>query len=446
VEGLKWLYPGLKIKRWLLLAAVGLFLLVSGLTVILGVTLLASAERGVTWFILHTLGALGSPLLGGVAAAGLGVALIVLGLQRLAGSVFKVLLPGNTGNPWQLFYRRQYLAKGPHIVAIGGGTGLAVLLRGLKKYTRNLTAIVTVADDGGSSGRLRQELKIPPPGDIRNCLVALADTESLMEELFSYRFRQGEGLAGHSLGNLLLAAMTDMAGDFDRAIQELARVLAVGGRVIPSTTSYVVLGAEMADGTTILGESNIPRAGKQIKRVFLQPSTCRPPAAALEAIARADAIIIGPGSLYTSVLPNLLVRDLTEALRQARAPVFYVCNIMTQPGETDGYTVADHLQAIIDHCGPGLVDVVIAHRGPISRGALRRYGEKGARPVPINGPAVARMGVELRTGWLVDETHLVRHHPERLAGLIMEEFYRHHSRRRQRFGYLIREKFRNLGV
>ena len=444
MEGLKWLYPGLKIKRWLLLALLGLLLLVSGLTVILGITLLASTERGFTWFILHTLGSLGSPLVGGLLAVALGLACIIISIRHLARSIIQVLLPGQTANPWQVFYRRQYLARGPHLVAIGGGTGLAVLLRGLKNYTRNLTAIVTVADDGGSSGRLRQELNIPPPGDIRNCLVALADTESLMEDLFSYRFRQGEGLAGHSLGNLLLAAMTDMAGDFDQAIQELARVLAVGGRVIPSTTTHVVMGAELADGSTVLGESNIPLAGKPIKRVFLQPVACRPPAAALEAIARADAVIIGPGSLYTSVLPNLLVPGITAALRDTPAPVFYVCNIMTQPGETDGYTVADHLQAIIDHCGRGIIDTVIAHSGSISRAARRRYSAKGARPVLINGPAIARMGVELRRGWLVDETHVVRHHPERLASLVMDEVYRHQSRSRQRLVYLLREKFRHL--
>ncbi|AKX93091.1 gluconeogenesis factor YvcK family protein [Neomoorella thermoacetica] len=444
MDGLKWLYPGLKIKRWLLLAVLGLLLLVSGLTVILGITLLASAEKGVTWFILHTLGGLGSPLLAGLLAMALGAVFIGVAVRNLARSVIQVLLPGHTANPWQVFYRRQYLARGPHLVAIGGGTGLAVLLRGLKNYTRNLTAIVTVADDGGSSGRLRQELSIPPPGDIRNCLVALADTESLMEDLFSYRFRQGEGLAGHSLGNLLLAAMTDMAGDFDRAIQELARVLAVGGRVIPSTTTHVVMGAELADGSTVLGESNIPLAGKPIKRVFLKPADCRPPAAALEAIARADAVIIGPGSLYTSVLPNLLVPGIVEALRDTPAPVFYVCNIMTQPGETDGYTVADHLRALIDHCGQGIIDTVIAHSGPISRAARRRYGEKGARPVLINSPAIARMGVELRRGWLVDETHVVRHHPERLASLVMEEVYRHQARGRRRFFYLVRERFRTL--
>lgn len=434
----KWLYPGLKIKRWLVLVILGLFLLVSGLTIIFDVTLWASAEKSITGFILKTLG---SPFLGGLIVSGLGLALMVMGIQRLANSVIQVLAPGNRGNLWQLFYRRQYLARGPHIVAIGGGTGLAVLLRGLKKHTHNLTAIVTVADDGGSSGRLRQELNIPPPGDIRNCLVALADTESLMEELFNYRFHQGEGLAGHSLGNLLLAAMMDMVGDMEQAVQEMAHVLAVGGQVIPATTSQVILGAEMTDGSIVFGESNIPAAGKRIKRVFIQPDDCRPPAAALEAIANADAVIIGPGSIYTSILPNLLVRELVEAVRNTRAPVFYVSNIMTQPGETEGYTTADHLQAIIDHCGAGLIDTVIAHSGPISRLARRRYSEKGAKPVLINRPAVARMGIKLCQSWLVDETHLVRHHPDRLAKIIMEQVNRPHLRRRKRLFYLLRKKF-----
>ena len=280
---LKWLYPGLKLKRWLVLVTLGLFLLVTGLTIIFDVTIWAFAEKAVSWFILHTLG---SPLLGGLLVSGLGLALIVFGIQRLASALIQVLRPGNSGNLWQLFYRRQYLAKGPRLVAIGGGTGLSVLLRGLKSYSHNLTAIVTVADDGGSSGRLRQELNIPPPGDIRNCLVALADTEKLMEDLFNYRFRQGEGLVGHNLGNLLLAAMIDMVGDLDQAIQEMARVLAIGGRVIPSTTSQVVLGAEMADGSFVYGESSIPAAGKRIKRVILQPEDCRPPAAAAWAPSR----------------------------------------------------------------------------------------------------------------------------------------------------------------
>ncbi|MDK2820450.1 MAG: hypothetical protein PWP31_415 [Clostridia bacterium] len=402
----------------------------------------------IIWLDLYFFKGLKSTLTGGLVVAGIGLVLIVFSIKRLASSFLRVVYPGKTSSLWQLFYRRQYLAKGPRIVAIGGGTGLAVLLKGLKKYTRNLTAIVTVADDGGSSGRLRKELNIPPPGDIRNCLVALADTEILMEELFNYRFRQGEGLSGHSLGNLLIAAMTDLSGDFDRAIQELARVLAVGGRVIPSTTSQVVMGAELTDGSIVFGESNIPKVTqgfkKKIKRVFLEPADCRPPEAALEAIKQADAVIIGPGSLYTSILPNLLVQGISEALRKTSAPVFYISNIMTQPGETDNYSLLDHIKAIDNHCGKGLIDVVIAHSGSISQRARKRYSEKGASPVIINGSKVAKLGIELRRGWLVDETYVVRHNSDSLARLIIEEIYRYQKRRRKNFICSLWGKIRNL--
>lgn len=442
MESLKWLYPGLKVKRWLLLAVLGLFLLVSGLTVALGVTLLASAERLVWWLIQRTLGFWGPPLMSGMLVAAIGLVIMVIGIEKLTGSVLHVLWPGDK-SPWEVFYRRRLLEGGPKIVAIGGGTGLGVLLRGLKNYTHNLTAIVTVADDGGSSGRLRAELDILPPGDIRNCLVALADTEVLMEELFNYRFRKGEGLAGHSLGNLLLAAMTDIAGDFVQAISELGRVLAVGGRVLPSTLSRVTLGAEKEDGTIVWGESRIPVPGQRIKRVFLRPADCRPPEAALEAIAQADAIIIGPGSLYTSVLPNLLVRGLADALRRTKAPVFYISNVMTQPGETEGYTVADHIRAIYAHCGPGLIDCVIAHSGPVSWVARRRYREKGSHPVVVDAGAISKLGVEVRKAWLIDETHVVRHHPDRLAKVIMEEIYKRRAWRvPARFHFFWRQKLR----
>jgi len=440
LESLKWLYPGLKVKRWLLLAVLGFFLLVSGLTVALGVALLESAERSVRWLIDHTLGFWGPPVLSGMLVAAAGLVIMLVGLEQLTRSVLHVLWHRDK-SPWEVFYRRRLLEGGPRIVAIGGGTGLGVLLRGLKNYTRNLTAVVTVADDGGSSGRLRAELDIPPPGDVRNCLVALADTEVLMEELFNYRFRKGEGLAGHSLGNLLLAAMTDMAGDFVKAVGELGRVLAVGGRVFPSTLSRVTLGAEREDGTLVWGESSIPIPGQRIKRVFLQPADCRPPREAVEAIEQADAVVIGPGSLYTSVLPNLLVRGLAEALRRTKAPVFYISNVMTQPGETEGYTVADHLRAIQAHCGPGLIDCVIAHSGPVSWAARRRYRQKGAHPVDVDATALARLGVELRKAWLIDETHVVRHHPDRLARVIMEEIYRRRAWKSPgRFFFMLRRR------
>ncbi|MDN5347522.1 MAG: hypothetical protein PWP65_1086 [Clostridia bacterium] len=432
----KWLYPGLRVKRWVLVAGVGLFFLVAGLTLTFGITLLAYAEWSLTWFILQTLGRLGSPLTGGIISALGGLILLIWGLQQLTRSVVGVFIPEPRIGLLETLYRRRYLERGPRVVAIGGGTGLAVLLRGLKKYTRNLTALVTVADDGGSSGRLRADLGIPPPGDVRNCLVALAETESLMEDLLNYRFQQGAGLAGHSLGNLLLAAVTDLAGDFDRAIQELSKVLALGGRVLPSSLTTVNLGAEFDDGTVVWGESKIPAVGKKIKRVFLQPENCVPPQAALEAIATADVIVIGPGSLYTSILPNLLVPGVAEAVRRSPALTFYVCNLMTQPGETDGYTAADHLQAIFDHCGAGLVDYIIVHSGPVSRSLRRRYQLQGASLVEIDPEAIKRLGVQLLRGWLIEESQVVRHHPERLARLILEEMHRYRRRRRSFWGVI----------
>ncbi|MEW9032291.1 MAG: gluconeogenesis factor YvcK family protein, partial [Planifilum fimeticola] len=220
-------------------------------------------------------------------------------------------------------------SRRPHIVAIGGGTGLPVLLRGLKKAHVDITAVVTVADDGGSSGRLRDDMQMPPPGDVRNVLIALADTEPLLEQVLQHRFTNGDGLAGHALGNLMLAALKEITGDFTQAIEEMSRVLAVRGQVLPASSQDVVLLAEMTDGTIIRGESQIPKSGKKIRRVFLHPPQPAPHDDALDAIARADAIVIGPGSLYTSILPNLLVRGMAEAIRASSADKFYICNVMT---------------------------------------------------------------------------------------------------------------------
>lgn len=305
-------------------------------------------------------------------------------------------------------------------MVIGGGTGIAVLLRGLKKYTSNLTAVVTVTDDGGSSGRLRAEMGVLPPGDIRNCLVALADTETLMDEVLSYRFRQGEGLAGHTLGNLLLVSLTEVAGSFVRAIQEVSKVLAVRGRVLPSTLSQVVLAAELADGTVVEGETSISQQGTRgIKRVFLQPATALPVPETLEAIRQADAIVMGPGSLFTSVIPNLLVKGIAAAIRSSPATKIYICNIMTQPGETDNYTAADHLRAIYEHCSPGMVEYMIVNKQEISRAQLARYQEKGSHPVMVDVAGLEKLGVKVVTADLLDEKEWVRHDPDRLAAVVM---------------------------
>jgi len=270
------------------------------------------------------------------------------------------------------------------VVVVGGGTGLSVLLRGLKQEEVHITAIVTVADDGGSSGRLREEMDMLPPGDIRNVLTALADTEPLMEKLMQHRFKNGNGLAGHNLGNLLLAAMNEITGDFVSAVKMLSGVLAVRGDVLPASTQSILLKAEMADGSIVEGESQIPLAGKRIKRVFLDPIDAVPLDEALDAIAQADLILIGPGSLYTSILPNLLVKGLYEEIKRSSAQKVYICNVMTQPGETDGYSAADHVEALYDHVGEPFLNTIIVNSAEIPPRVLEKYAEKGATPVSFD--------------------------------------------------------------
>ncbi len=286
-------------------------------------------------------------------------------------------------------------AHAPRVVAIGGGSGLSALLRGLKRLTPHLTAIVTVADDGGSSGRLRAELGVLPPGDIRNCLVALADDESLLSDLFSYRFKAGE-LAGHSFGNLFLAALTEVTGDFDRAIKESSKVLAIRGTVLPSTTSDVRLHALLSDGRHLVGESLIGRSPVSVERVWLEPEGAVALPLALERIAQADIVVLGPGSLFTSVVPNLLAGGMIEALAAADAPIVYVANVMTQPGETASFSGPDHLRALIGHLGEGVLDAVLVNSTAVPTGLLERYGEEGAEPLEWpdpTGAAAARSGV-----------------------------------------------------
>ncbi|MFD3262142.1 uridine diphosphate-N-acetylglucosamine-binding protein YvcK [Paenibacillus lentus] len=306
--------------------------------------------------------------------------------------------------------------KVPRIVVMGGGTGLSVMLRGLKEKPLDITAIVTVADDGGSSGILRSELHMPPPGDIRNVLTALADVEPLLSNMLSYRFSNGSGLAGHSLGNLILAAITDISGDFVTAVRELSRVFAVRGRVLPAADQAVVLHAEMEDGTIITGESKIPEARGKIKRIFLEPEEVEPLPEACEAIREADAILIGPGSLYTSIIPNLLVPKLTESiLANKNAIKIFVCNVMTQPGETDNYTVSDHLQAVYDHVGHHLFDYVIVNDGEIPTQVQDFYAEQGAKPVEVDWDVVTGRGYKVIADTLVLFRRYLRHDADKLS-------------------------------
>lgn len=313
---------------------------------------------------------------------------------------------------------------GPRVVAIGGGNGLSTMLRGLKLHTKNLTAIVTVSDDGGGSGMLRQELGMPPPGDIRNCMQALANVEPVMEQLLSYRFTGGS-LAGQSFGNLLLAALNGISDSFDQAVARMREVLAITGQVLPVTDADVVLEATFENGTSVLGESRIFEFKKKqdcrIQRVRLIPE--QPPALpeTLRAIDEADLILLGPGSLYTSIIPNLLVDGVARAVCTSRALKIYICNIMTQEGETEGYTAGDHVAALLSHASTGLIDLCLINSAPLPHSLKKRYQAEDAEPVIPDQAYVEEQGVELvRRPLITDDAELARHCPVKLAGAVME--------------------------
>ncbi|OEH87038.1 hypothetical protein BHU72_00690 [Desulfuribacillus stibiiarsenatis] len=319
--------------------------------------------------------------------------------------------------------RFQFLRKNNEllkVVVIGGGTGLSMLLRGLKEYKLDLSAIVTVADDGGSSGRLRDEMDMIPPGDIRNVLIALADTEPLLEKLLQHRFNRGKNLSGHSIGNLLLAALQEITGDFKSGIREMSRVLAVRGQVIPVAEELIQLVAKMKDGRIIRGESSIPKANGTIQRVFLEPKDVAPTPEALQALQKADVIIVGPGSLYTSVLPVLMVQGITEAIRNSTASKVYICNVMTQPGETDRYTAYDHVKAIYEHVGYQLFDTIICHSGKVDEEVSKQYDEQGAAPVAVHKEKLERLGLKVIAKDLVKHQTYLRHDAKKVSQLILQ--------------------------
>lgn len=325
-------------------------------------------------------------------------------------------------------------------MALGGGTGLSTLLRGLKEYAAlhpsepprgkasgkpaiaDLTAIVTVTDDGGSSGRLRREYRILPPGDIRNCMVALAADEALLGRLFQYRFPAGKGLGGHSFGNLFLTALTHVTGDFTEAVRVSGKVLAIRGRIFPSTLANVTLEATLENGRRVRGETRISKSRSRIRRIALVPPRVRPLAEALEAIAAADLILMGPGSLYTSILPNLLIAELARAIARSQAPRVYIANLMTQPGETDGYTLADHLRAVQEHTSERVLDWVVANHKVVSPAVARRYRREGAEQVLVDLPAVHKLGLRAVLDNLIEEHGVIRHNSHRLARLLLEKF------------------------
>lgn len=323
-----------------------------------------------------------------------------------------------------LLYETGIYSGGPKIVTIGGGTGLSVLLRGLKRFTSNLTAIVTVGDDGGGSGQLREDMGILPPGDIRNCVVALANTEPIIESLMQYRFKEGQ-LKGQNFGNLFIAALNDICGSFDVAIKEMSNVLAVTGKVLPVTLEDMVLFAELEDGTIIKGESQIPikqqLAQKKIKKIFIKPSNCKALPEAIEAIQEADAVILGPGSLYTSVIPNLLVKDISKALAKSDAMKIYVSNLMTQWGETLGYTLGDHIEAICAHGERLKIDYAIANNGRIPDDLIEKYRAENAYPVKIDYNNIRNMNISIiESDFVSVEMDYLRHNYNYLSEVIFE--------------------------
>lgn len=328
------------------------------------------------------------------------------------------------------------MQKGIRVVALGGGTGLSALLRGLKLHvaprhdpypTRkrpivDLAAIVTVTDDGGSSGRLRRENRILPPGDIRNCMVALSKDEALLSRLFQYRFSAGNGLVGHNFGNLFLAALTHVTGDFSEAVRVSSSVLAIRGRIFPSTLSNVTLKAVLENGKSVHGETRITASRSRIKKLTLTPPNARPLDEAVEAIREADLILMGPGSLYTSILPNLLIPEIARAIARSRAPRVYIANLMTQPGETTDYSVAEHLRAIQEHVKPRIVDFVLANRQMVSPAVARRYRREGAAPVTVDAEKLRPMGVKVLLENLLEEHEKIRHNSRHLAQVLLDRF------------------------
>jgi uncharacterized cofD-like protein len=424
----KWLYPGLGVKRWLILLLIGTAMLGLGFAHLLYGVSASALTRSLDWYAsaFRVIPGWARTLV--LMLAGFGLS--GLSIYQLTRSLLAAFVPPGSTSVVDTVYQHRHRQRGPKVVAVGGGTGLSILLRGLKTYTDHITAVVTVADDGGSSGRLRRELGVLPPGDFRNCIAALADDEALTTQLFQYRFPtarreagNGHALEGHSFGNLFITAMANVTGSFEKALVESGRVLAIKGQILPSTLENVTLCADLVDEAAairrVTGESAIPEARLPIERVYLEPSSVPAFPPVLRAILDADLIVIGPGSLFTSVMPNLLVEDIGRAIRASNALTIYVCNVATQPGETDDFTVGDHVQVIERHVGLGLFSYVLANNNldhPLP-------ADWGLTPVAIVTPVDA--SYEVFVADVVDEQRPWRHDPSKLALVLMTMLEQH---------------------
>lgn len=434
---LDWFRPGLNLKRWMLMGLVGLLVFILGISKFL--------FRGLILDVYSLLY---------IYIAIIGIVLIYASLKLLLKNTMALITGINVNKETfsNIFYEQKLQVRGPKIVAIGGGTGLSTMLRGLKEYTTNITAIVTVADDGGGSGVLRRSLGMLPPGDIRNCLVALAHTEPLMEELMQYRFKDGD-LKGQSFGNLFIAAMNGISNNFEDAIKKMSDVLAVKGKVYPATLNNVTLCAKLKNGEIVKGESIIPEVcyekGQKIDYVFLEPRDAKPLDEALMAIKDADCIVIGPGSLYTSILPNLVIKEITEAVKESKAIKVYVSNIMTQLGETQGYKLSDHIKALEKHCGKGIIDFVIANNGEIPDEFFKKYKEDGQDLVENDVENIRdTIDIIFKNLVYINKNNLLRHNTEELARTIMELVLKYvlpMNKRRVLDYYYLGEKLKGKG-
>lgn len=421
-----WLYPGINVKRWLFLFTIGVLMCAMGLAFLFNFQIMGALEELVFQFTYAATGKYSNVLV--VLVGGLfvifGLGFMIYGTRKTIKSVVSAIIPEQNGSLMEKVFVQRKLTHGPAITVVGGGTGLSTLLRGMKYITNNCTAVVTSADDGGSSGRLRKELGIIPPGDLRNCLTALADREPLMERLMQYRFKGDSPLAGHCFGNLFIAAMAEAEGGMEEGLNATSQILKVRGRVIPSTLEDIQLQAEMSDGTIIAGESQIPKARKRIRKMHMRPANAPAAKGAVEAILKADVLVLGPGSLYTSVVPNLLVEEIREAILKSEAVKVYVCNVMTQPGETDGYGALEHVKALIDHVGNQFLDYVIVNDEKITAEQLKQYYAEGAMPVTPDVEKIRKLGITVVPASLISKNDLVRHDPRKLARTLIMLIYR----------------------
>lgn len=418
----QWFTLGLSIKRWLIVNFVGIFLISWGFNNLTELLIVDDPTTAIAQ-LLNATTDFGTSYTKIAIAIALGIGLSCWGQMSFVSSITQPLQSANSPALIEKILASHLLDRGSKIVAVGGGTGLSNLLRGLKHHSNNLTAVVTVADDGGSSGRLREELGVLPPGDIRNCLTALTQEESLLSKLFDYRFGAGEGLKGHSFGNLFLTAMSEVTGNLETAIAASSKILGVQGQVLPATLNNVSLWAELDRGQIVTGESKIVATEGKIHKIGCFPTHPQAVPAVIRAIESADCIVLGPGSLYTSIIPNLLVPEIREAIAKAKVPRIYVCNIMTQPGETDGYTVVDHIQAIDRACGQPLFDAILVNSRVPSPEAIYKYAQEGSHPVILDQERVSAMNRQVILADVLDEnfqTRYIRHHAPKLAQVLAD--------------------------